>query len=268
MQQRRSTSSAPSDLDFGDAPGIEPGAADGSGSPAANQGEQLRDDVLAVLSHELRTPLATIKGFVDLLVREDASNLTLEQREFLTIIAYNAQRQIAVVDQLLEYAEIRAGRAALSPTALDVKDLLERCVGSGGHPSAGRGAVTFACDRGVPQVLADGDRVLQILGILLEHTRERARFDDHIEVTVLIEAGSVCVEVSDPGPALPASERDLLFSGFRRPLHGESAPASGLSLNLAIARGLAQLQGGDLQLRGDLDSRTTFCLILPQCPVP
>jgi signal transduction histidine kinase len=226
--------------------------------------DRIRDEFLAVLSHELRSPLATIKGFVDLLISDDNSNLTVEQREFLTIVAYNAQRQVDSVEQLLTFADIRTGRAAVSLAAVHLPVLLERCVETLRATSNSQGQeVTLYCDPAVPAVLADGDRVLQILTILLDFATERVMGGGAIDITVVVQQPWVCVEVHDTGPEMAAHECERFLAGFHHATGDGYIDGDRLGLNLAIARGLAELQGGDVELRCAAGTGTTLRLMLP-----
>ena len=226
--------------------------------------ERIRDEFLAVLSHELRSPLATIKGFVDLLISDDNSNLTVEQREFLTIVAYNAQRQVDAVEQLLTFADIRTGRAAVSLTPVDLPGLLERCLETLRDTSNCQGQkVTLCYDPTVPAVMADGDRVLQILTILLDFAAERVKGSGAIDITVVVQQPLVCVEVHDTGPEMAPHECEQLLAGFHHATGDDFVNGDRLGLNLAIARGLAELQGGDVELRCGAGFGTTLRLTLP-----
>jgi two-component system, NtrC family, sensor histidine kinase KinB len=266
MQQRRPRPARPDDINAKG--GLSPDQWATSDTKLVAQGrEQLQNEFLAVLSHELRDPLATIKGFVDLLIGDDTGNLTGQQREFLAIVADNARRQVEFVDQVLEFADIRTGRAPLNGALVDMRELVEHWAGANGAPPADQTAtVTLGYEGSVPQVLGDSDRICQILNVLVDHARQRDPNGGPIDIAVLTEDRSLYVEVRDRGPAMTPTERDQLFAGFHRLTRSGSDLTSSLGLHLPIARALARLQGGDLVVLQSHERGTTLCLTLPLSP--
>jgi len=142
--------------------------------------------------------------------------------------------------------------------------LLERCVqvlqANSTHQEQ---QISLVCDPIVPPVLADGDRVLQILTILFDFATERVTGGGSVVVTVKVEQPSVCVEVWDTGPDLVPQECEQVLAGFHHSSGDNVAGGDPLGLNIAIARGLAELQGGDVDLRCSVGAGTTLRLTLP-----
>ena len=222
--------------------------------------ERLRTEFLGLVSHELREPLAAIKGSAATL-QEDAAKLDpAEMREFFRIIGEQANHMRGLIGDLLDTGRIESGTLSVAPEPSELSDLVEQArstfLGGGGrHP------VLVDLPAGLPLVMADRRRIVQVLNNLLANAARHAPESSPIRVAAAREEASVAVSVSDEGPGV-APER--LPHLFRRRAGGGEGPAAGHGLGLAICKGLVEAHGGRIRARSDGPGRgATFTFTVP-----
>ena len=190
-------------------------------------------------AHELRTPLTTMLGEVQVTLRRDRS--AEEYRTALQIVEGEARRLGRLVEMLLALARADAGTLNPATIRFDLARAARLAVDRA--IVAHRGADRRLSLRLVPATVM-GDPLLtgRVLDNLLDNALRHG--GEQVEIALEIVAGVVRVAVSDDGPGVPDTIRDRVFERFSR----EGAPATGFGLGLAIARALAEAQGGRLWL--------------------
>lgn len=187
--------------------------------------------------HELKTPLATIRGYVDLLMRQEREPLA---REYLQNILEGVQREEHLVDSLLDHDNL-GNWLVVEPSAVDLMPYVYRALEdfSARHP--GR-AVEADLPPAMPTT-ADAERIVEVLENLLENAALYSFLDAPITIGVRVQAGEYVVDVSDSGPAIPAHELGKIF----RPLvRGSTACHDGHGLGLAISDAIVRAHHGRL----------------------
>ncbi len=190
-------------------------------------------------AHELRTPLTTMLGEVQVTLRRDRS--AEDYRTALQVVEGEARRLTRLVEMLLALARADAGSLNPATIRFDVARAARLAVDRAivAHTGADRRLalrLTPATAMGDP--LLAGRVFDNLLDNALRHGGE------HVEIAVQVTPEIVRVIVSDDGPGIPATIRDRVFERFSR----EGAPSTGFGLGLAIARALAEAQGGNLTL--------------------
>ncbi len=221
--------------------------------------ERARRDLVANVSHELKTPLAAIRGFEELL--EDPTLDEAHRTEFLGMMRGEITRLERLVEEQLQLARLDAGALPMEIGSVDLGDLAAG-VAEPRRVLAERDGVELTV-RVVPRTpvmaRADGARVEQILLILLDNAQRHA--GGNIRVVVSREGGSAVVDVVDDGHGIPPEDQETVFDRFYRRDASRSRPGAGLGL--AIARGLAVAQDGELTLESEVGVGSTFSLRLP-----
>ena len=198
---------------------------------------------LRAVSHELKTPLASIRAGAELLLARDDD--PEERREVLGIIGDSSRQLQGLVDDLLQNAALRPlPLDAARPLRLD--NLLTDVIDSQRLPIAAR---ALRVERELSQVWVSGHedqlRILfsNLLGNAVKFTPSGGRFS----VAVVPRAGRAVVDVHDTGPGVPAQDRERIFEPFQRSA-ASAAGTSGNGLGLAIARDLARLHDGTIEI--------------------
>jgi signal transduction histidine kinase len=216
---------------------------------------------LAEMSHELRTPLNAIKGFTDLLRYGMAGPLPVRQRDAVQDISDAAGHLQALVDDVLDIANIEAGGLNLNREPVNLLAVVDETINLVREPAARRGiACELQATAGVGLVTADRRRVRQVLVNLLTNAVKFSPPGGSVLIRVATRADAVVVSVADRGPGIPPEDRGRVFEKFASSQHS----AGGTGLGLTIARALVDAHGGHLEVDDTPGGGTTFSMTLPR----
>jgi signal transduction histidine kinase/CheY-like chemotaxis protein len=234
---------------------------------AAEAATRVKGDFLATMSHELRTPLTSVVGIADLL---DARVLAAPERELVRRLRSSATTLLSLVNDVLDYSRIEAGLMALNPVPFSLRNVIEQALDPVTELAARKGIdLGYAIDPDVPRVVADQDRIRQVLINLLSNA---VKFTDTGGVAVRVSARTddqrvaVSIGVHDTGVGIPAHLQHKLFQRFSQ-IDANSQPG-GAGLGLAISERLSRLLGGSITVesRDGRGSTFTFTFTAPIAP--
>jgi signal transduction histidine kinase len=224
------------------------------------EAEELERNFLMTVSHELRTPLTAIRGHVEAL-REGVAQDEASRSESLGVIAAEAARLERLVGDVLDLAKLDTRRFTLRHEEVDMGRLLESAYTTFAEEARRRGIDYRQVIGARPVIIADGDRVLQIISNLLSNAFRWTPDGGRVELALDQENGTISVAVEDSGPGIPEDEVDRIFRPFW------SRDGGGTGLGLAIARELATAHGGQILLETEPGRGARFQLVLPAAPV-
>ncbi len=248
-----------------------------SASLEARAANQAKSQFLAVTSHEIRTPINAIIGYAQLLEMEIGGPLTTMQREQLERIQASSQHLLGLVNEILDLAKVESGQMTVKREQLDLGEVVEEARQLI-HPQAlslGLSVSVREVDAKPVEYLGDVDRVRQILVILLTNACKFTSAPGEIRIEYSLEedeplAGRFTgagpwarVDVTDSGIGIPTDKQQSVFEPFIQGEQGLTRTEGGTGLGLAIGRQLARMMGGDLTLRSEEGSGSTFTLWLP-----
>ena len=223
--------------------------------------ERLRADFLAMVSHELRAPLTSIKGSAATVLGSSAELDPAVVLQFLRIIDEQADHMNGLVADLLDVARIEAGELPVSPEPAEAAALADRArsaFSSGG----GRNPLEIDIQPGLPLVLADRRRIVQVLGNLLDNAARHSPQSSAIRVGAVRDGVHVAFSVADEGQGIPAENLPRLFRKFSRIQPEE--PGEDTGLGLAICKGIVEAHGGRIWAESEGPGRgTRFTFTLP-----
>ena len=221
-------------------------------------------EIIAITAHELRIPMTSIMGYAKMMLTIGAESLSDMQKQFLETIDRNVKRlnsDLLMVQDMtrIDRDRVKLAFAPKSPlnVTTQVLEELETLVEEKGHH------VTLDLSDTLPAVRADAERFRQILYILLDNALKYTPAGGEISVSGYVTDGMVQIDVTDNGLGILPDEQEKIFSKFFRGEDERVRDYPGLGLNLYIARGLARLQGGQLEFKSSTDEGSTFSLTLP-----
>jgi two-component system OmpR family sensor kinase/two-component system sensor histidine kinase BaeS len=226
---------------------------------ALQQAETLRQNLMADVAHELRTPLTVLQGNLRALL-DDV--YPLEKAEVAHL--YDETRLLGrLVEDLRELALAEAGQLRLDLQPTDAVDVLRSTV-STFSPLAGEKHVTLSLDvdETLPMVVADTDRVVQVLVNLLGNGLRHTPAGGRIAVSARPQGDVVEISVTDTGEGLSPEDLPFVFDRFWRSDRSRARESGGSGLGLAIARQLVQAQGGSIGARSDVGNGSCFWFTL------
>jgi len=233
-------------------------------SAAAEAAAAAKSQFLANMSHEIRTPLTAVLGFASLL-RDDAT-VTGAAAGYVERIAGAGNGLLAIVNDVLDFSKLEAGKFEVRPRPTDVVGLCEETLMMfASHAEAKGLELAFAAEAGLPRIaMIDGDRLRQTLINLVGNAM---KFTEAGSVRLCVapaDGGETAViEVSDTGPGLDAEAQAMLFQRFSQVDGSMTRRHGGTGLGLAISRGLAEAMGGAICVRSAPGEGATFRLELP-----
>jgi signal transduction histidine kinase len=230
----------------------------------AAEANAAKAEFLAVMSHELRTPLNAISGYVDLMSLGVDGPLTEKQRTALARIQLNGRHLLALIDDVLSFVKIEAGRLKVdieTVRVLDVLGTLEALI----RPELLRKELGFSCDpcdEGLT-IRADPEKLRQILLNFLANAIKFTAEGGRINVGAEDRGEFVRIWVTDSGIGIPKEQLSRVFEPFFQVEQGPTRRYPGIGLGLAIARDLAHAMNGEVRLESTAGVGSTVSLLLP-----
>jgi signal transduction histidine kinase len=215
----------------------------------ATVANRTKAEFMAVMSHELRTPLNAIAGYAELLALGVSGPLTPKQSDAVARIRSNEEHLLALIDDVLSFAKIEAGRIPVEPQAVAVceeLDSLEPLL----RPDLERHELSYiwnGCDPTL-MVTADPVKLRQILLNVLGNAIKFTPPQGSVELTALRSGDRVAIRVSDTGIGIEQDKIDRVFEPFFQIQTGTTREYPGVGLGLAISRDFARAMGGDIQV--------------------
>jgi signal transduction histidine kinase len=230
----------------------------------AEEANRAKAEFLAVMSHELRTPLNAISGYVDLLSLGVDGPLTEKQSASLTRIQLNQQHLLSMIEDVLSFARIEAGKLKVDVRSLLVTDAvsgLEVLI----RPEIERKDIAFLCEPYDPalSVRADPEKLRQILVNFLTNAIKFTPKGGRIGVGAEHGYGMVRIWVSDTGVGIPNDQLERVFEPFFQVERGSTRRYPGIGLGLAIARDFAQAMNGELRIESTVGKGSVASVLLP-----
>ena len=222
--------------------------------------ERMRAEFLGMVSHELRAPLTSIKGSAATALRASRLVGPAEVAQFFRIIDEQADRMDSLIGDLLDAGRIETGTLSVAPEPSDVAVLVDQARGtfiSGG----GRHTVRIDLPPDLPRVMADRQRLVQVLNNLLANAARHSPESAPIRIAAEREGLDVAVSVADEGRGIAPDQLGRLFRKYSTA--GDRAGGLGSGLGLAICKGLVEAQGGRIRAESGgvgLGARFTFTI--------
>jgi signal transduction histidine kinase len=227
---------------------------------AVLEARKVKDEFLANISHELRTPLTAVMGYVSLLQDELSGPLTSAQRGDLAKVKGASERLLELIDDLLELTVLKRGTPELVVEELDAVSLLRHVMDTTGGRQP---EVSTEIESPAPlPIRGDRRKLTRLLGTVVSNAYKFTSSGTVIG-RADIQGNRVFFRVSDTGIGIPVEARRLIFEEFRQVDGSNTRRYGGSGLGLTLARQLARIMGGDIDVDSTPGMGSTFTIDLP-----
>ena len=227
---------------------------------------EMKAQFISTVSHELRTPLSSMKEAVIIVLDGVAGKINKDQRHFLDIAKRNIDRLSRLIDDVLDFQKLNAGKMRLNMQPNSIAAAVNEVFNTM-QPNAAKSGIHLAVDLqpGLPTAVYDNDRILQVLINLVSNAIKFTPQGGHVQISVSSQPDHVVVRVSDTGYGIPQEDLSKIFDRFYR-VHRPGKEIKGTGLGLAIVSKIVAAHGGRIEVESELDKGTTFTLFLPLVP--
>ena len=232
----------------------------------AEKANQDKEDFLSTMSHEIRTPLNGIIGLTDHLI---GSKPPKQMVENLKTLKFSADHLLSLVNDVLDYNKIQAGKMVFAESSFDLKDNVSNTVKAMSLIALRKGiSLSVDFQETIPHVV-NGDKVRlnQVLANLINNA---IKFTDKGSVVLEVKKTeeddkivNVCFNVKDTGIGIENSKLEKIFENFEQEDISTSNKYGGTGLGLAISRQLVKLFGGELSVKSSLGEGSEFFFTIP-----
>lgn len=231
---------------------------------AAQQSDKAKSQFISVASHELKIPLTSIRGYADLIRRGTVGPVTEQQVIFLDTIRDNVDRMSNLVSDLADISRIETGQLKIEITEVSLTDCVrETVVGLRPQIEAKRQILSLDLPDGMPLVLVDRARLIQILTNLLSNANKYTPEGGDLMVSAQVEVESVRVSVQDNGIGLSETDQSKLFLQFFRSDEPAVREETGWGLGLYVTQRLVELLGGEIGVESEIGKGSIFWFAVP-----
>jgi PAS domain S-box-containing protein len=219
--------------------------------------EQLKNEFVSTVSHELRTPLTSVAGSLGLIAGGVGGELTDRGGQLIEIARNNCDRLVRLINDMLDLEKMESGRMEFRLAPVPLGQLVEHAVEETRAYGEGLG-VSFAIENGIgaETVLADRDRLTQVITNLLSNAAKFSPKGDVVRVNMGRNEANLFVSVTDRGPGVPAEFRDRIFQKFAQADGSDNRKMGGTGLGLAIVKGIVDRLDGEVWFETETDKGT------------
>ncbi len=220
--------------------------------------DALKRDFMQMASHEVRTPITAIRGFALTLNRHWDQLAEEDRRRSLDVIHRQATRLWQLLNNILTTSQLEGGSLEQRVASVHVASTITAAITESQVPQQD---VTVDCAAGLTACV-DGDHLTRVLVSLITNAEKYG--SSPINIAVRMDGSDLVIRVTDHGPGVPFSFRSRLFEPFSQASTGVRREAVGTGLGLAVARGLARANGGDVWHEDHPGVGATFALRFPR----
>jgi len=227
---------------------------------------EAKSSFVSNVSHELKTPLALIRLFAETL---EFGRVKDEQKahEYYRIISRESSRPTGLIDNILDFSQIEAGRKEYHLAVADAGEIVEKVVRDYEYRLDAAGfKLDLDIATSLPTVLTDRDALAQVVLNLLDNALRYSPDFKRISVRVAECRGAVIIEVADKGIGIPRSEHEKIFDKFYRVNTSLVHSTKGSGLGLALVNHIVRAHGGHVTVVSEPGQGSHFTIHLPAAP--
>ena len=224
---------------------------------------ELKAQFISTVSHELRTPLACMKESIEIVLDGTVGRVKKKQKEFLNIAYRNLERLSALIDNVLDFQKIEAGRMMLDIKPNDIAQLATQSYETMSLLAKKQDVkISLHIDKELPKCCFDSSKITQVLTNLLSNAIKFTPAPGQVYLEVTSSNEDLVLIVKDTGMGIPKEDLGRIFDQFYR-VKNPTHEIKGTGLGLAIVRKIVLMHGGNIGVDSVIDQGTTFTVQLP-----
>ena len=226
--------------------------------------DRMKDEFISTVSHELRTPLTALRAALGLIAGGALEKRPEKRAQMMDVAIGNCDRLVRLVNDILDFERMGAGRFPMRFQEVEAKDLLRRATDLQ-HPSAQKAGIGFIVDAPPLALWVDEDRILQTLGNLISNAIKFSPAGTEIVLRARVQSATeAIISVEDKGRGIPPEKLDIIFERFQQVDASDSRDMGGTGLGLAICRNIVRQHGGRIWAESVVGKGSTFYFTVPR----
>lgn len=217
-------------------------------------------EVFSMVSHELKTPLVSIIGFAETLIEKKIPETDVIR--YLKIIGSEGRRIETLINEYMDISMIESGNEIIRTEPLNIRDVIRSTVETLRVPEHIN--IEVRVDETIPAVLANKDRMKQVLINIIENAIKYSGEKGKITITASDPGEFVVIGIKDEGPGIKEEDVKHIFSKFYRSSEQITSTLKGLGLGLAIAKGIVEAQNGSIWVQSEPGQGSEFFFSIPK----
>ncbi len=230
--------------------------------------DRLKSAFLNTTSHELRTPMSSIKGYVQMLLKESLGDITVEQQSALEVVLRNTNRLDRLIQDILDISRLESGTMKFIPEKTNTAVLVDEVIETmNAEASVKHISFTTDIETNIFYLVIDRDRIKQTMVNILHNAVKFSPEKSTIQLKVFKKDNNIVFSIQDFGRGIPKQQQQKIFETFYQVDSGVDRKFGGAGLGLAIARGIVLAHGGNIWVESTEGKGSTFFFSLPLTPV-
>ena len=228
--------------------------------------DELKSNFINVTSHELRTPIASVKGYVQMLLRQTLGEITDEQKKGLEVVLRNTNRLDRLIQDLLDISRLESGTMKFIPEKTNLQKMMKEILETMKYSADLKGMkINVDLEKGIPTLFIDQDRIKQVIINLLNNAIKFSPDGSVINMRAKKHKNDVLFEVQDFGRGIPGDKQKKIFDTFYQVDYGADRKFGGTGLGLAISQNIIHVHSGNIwvESKGKPGEGSTFRFTLP-----
>jgi signal transduction histidine kinase len=227
--------------------------------------DQTKDDFISMASHQLRTPLTSVKGYVSMVLDEDAGAVNPQQRKLLDQAFISSQRMVYLIADLLNVSRLKTGKFIIEAKPTNLAQVVESELDQLKETAKGRDLkLSFQRPKNFPTLNLDETKIRQVIMNFSDNAIYYTPAGGTITVSLVDKPESVELIVVDNGIGVPKAEQHHLFTKFYRAGNAKKARPDGTGLGLFMAQKVIVAQGGAIIFHSEENKGSTFGFSFPK----
>lgn len=221
--------------------------------------DETKDEFISMASHQLRTPLTSVKGYLSMVLEEDAGEINDTQRKFLDQAFVSSQRMTYLIADLLNVSRLRTGKFVIDSVPTDLSEVIRTEVEQLTETAEARHLkLSFNKPDDMPQLMLDETKIRQVIMNFIDNAIYYTPSGGNIKVGLEDTGESIEFTVVDDGIGVPKTQQLHLFNKFFRAENAKKARPDGTGLGLFMAKKVVVAQGGSIIFRSQEGKGSTF----------